>query len=165
MGMDRGTCLGVDGRLASQGSVWTAARRMVRERTERWRGRPVPGSPAAAGPGGRQCRRGRGGPVPRRRPAAGSGSAVPPRNPPARNAAPRARGAAEGPARGGGGGSGASDPPPSGSGGGMGKKRGAGLGRCLQRQRGLERRGTASWVRRRGWGWRREAGESRESPG
>ncbi|KAM6063083.1 large subunit GTPase 1 homolog isoform 2-T2 [Chlamydotis macqueenii] len=28
----------------------------------------------------------------------------------------------------------------------MGKKRGAGLGRCLQRQRGLERRGTSSWL-------------------
>ncbi|KAM6389120.1 large subunit GTPase 1 homolog isoform 2-T2 [Pluvialis apricaria] len=28
----------------------------------------------------------------------------------------------------------------------MGKKRGAGLGRCLQRQRGLERRGAASWL-------------------
>ncbi|XP_075014505.1 large subunit GTPase 1 homolog isoform X5 [Calonectris borealis] len=28
----------------------------------------------------------------------------------------------------------------------MGKKRGAGLGRCLQRQRGLERRGASSWL-------------------
>ncbi|NXW69747.1 LSG1 GTPase, partial [Hirundo rustica] len=30
----------------------------------------------------------------------------------------------------------------------MGKKRSDGLGRCLQRQRGLERRGASSWVRR-----------------
>ncbi|XP_051482584.1 large subunit GTPase 1 homolog isoform X1 [Apus apus] len=28
----------------------------------------------------------------------------------------------------------------------MGRRRGAGLGRCLQRQRGLERRGAASWL-------------------
>lgn len=55
--------------------------------------------PGVTGPGG-VCPGGSvpGGPVPCRRPAAGAGSvAVPPRNPPARNAAPRARGAAEGP--------------------------------------------------------------------
>lgn len=64
------------------------------------------------------------------------------RNLSARNAAPGRRGAAE--RCGWGTGSGAAALP--GPAGRMGRKRGAGLGRSLQRQRGSERRGAASWV-------------------
>ena len=64
------------------------------------------------------------------------------RNLSARNAAPWRRGAAERYGRGAGSGETALPAPP----GRMGKKRGTGLGRSLQRQRGSERRGASSWV-------------------
>lgn len=73
------------------------------------------------------------------------------RNLSARNAAPWRRGAAERYGRGAGSGETALPAPP----GRMGKKRGTGLGRSLQRQRGSERRGASSWV---GAGVRRWAG-------